>query len=83
MSVPPEAGSELPADSDRGAVVCTVPVDEAVDDTLDVVGIRVGQLRFWADSEVVSPLIVNEQSMTTEVSGDDRFSPGVTDFGGT
>ena len=46
---------------------------------MDVVGLRVGQLRFWADLEVVSPLIVDEQSRTTEVCGDDRFSRGVTD----
>ena len=50
-----------------------------MDDALNVVSLRVGQLRFWTDSEVVSPLIVDEQSMTTEVCGDDRFSPGVTD----
>ena len=59
MSVLPDAGSELPAVFDRAAVVCTVPVDEAVDDTLDVVSLRVGQLSFWTDSEVVSPLIVD------------------------
>ena len=76
VSVRPETGSELPANSDWGVVVCTAPVDEALDDTLDVVSLRVGQLRFWADYEVVSPLIVNEQSMTTEVCGD---FPGVTD----
>ena len=53
-----DTGSELPADSDRAAVVCTAPVDEAVDNALDVVSLRVGQLWFWTDSEVVSSLIV-------------------------
>ena len=96
VSVLLDAGSELPADSDRAAVVCTAPVDEAVDDALDVVSLRVGQLWFQTDSEVVLPLIVDEQSMicdlvrpdsvpavqaymTTDICGDDRFSPGVTD----
>ena len=58
MSVLLDAGSELPADSDRAAIVCTAPVDEAVDNALDVVSLRVGQLWFWTDLEVVSPLIV-------------------------
>ena len=60
VSVLPDAGSELPADSDMAAVVCTAPVDEAVDNALDVVSLRVGQLWFWTDSEVVLPLIVDE-----------------------
>ena len=68
MSVLPDAGSELPADSDRAAVVCTAPVDEAVDDALNVVSLSVGQLRFWTDSEVVLPLIVDEQSMMLEAN---------------
>ena len=63
MSVLPDAGSELPADSDRAAVVGTAPVDEAVDNALDVVCLRVGQLWFWTDSEVVLPLIVDEYDM--------------------
>ena len=63
MSVLPDAGSELPADSDRAAFVCTAPVDEAVNYALDVVSLRVVPLWFWTDSEVVSPLIVDEQSM--------------------
>ena len=96
MSVLPDAGSELPADSDEAAVVCVAPVDEAVDGALDVVSLCVGQWCFWTDSEVMLPLIVDEQSMicdfvwpdsvqavrsstTADVSGDDRFSPGVTD----
>ena len=67
MSVLPDAGSELPADSDKAAIVCTAPVDEAVDNAFDVVGLCVGQLWFWTDSEVVSPLIVDEQSMISTV----------------
>ena len=31
MSVLPDAGSELPADSDRAAVVRAAPLDEAMD----------------------------------------------------
>ena len=53
-----DAGSELPVDSDRAAVVCMAPVDEAVENALDVVILRVGQLWFWTDLEVVSSLIV-------------------------
>ena len=96
MSVLPDAGSELPADSDRAAVVCAAPVDEAVDNVLDVVGLHVGQLRSRTDSEDVLPLMSDEHSvisdfvlpesvpvvqvyMSTDVGGDDRFSPGVTD----
>ena len=36
VSVLPEVGSELPADSDGTAVVCTALLDEAVDNALDV-----------------------------------------------
>ena len=32
--------------SDRAAVVCVAPMDEAVDNALDVVGLHVGQLWF-------------------------------------
>ena len=44
VSVLPDVGSELPADSDGAAVVCTALLDEAVDNALDVVGLHVGQL---------------------------------------
>ena len=37
VSVLPDVGSELPTDSDA-AMVCTVRVDEVMDDALDVVG---------------------------------------------
>ena len=37
MSVLLVAGSELPADSDRGAVVCTALLDEDVDNIKEVV----------------------------------------------
>ena len=46
VSVLPDAGSELPVDSDRAAVVCTALLDEAVDNALDVVGLHVGQWWF-------------------------------------
>ena len=96
MSVLLDARSELPADSDRADVVCTVPMDEALDNALDVVGLHVGQLWFRTDSEDILPLMIDEHSvigdfvrpdsvpvvqayMSTDVCGDDRFSPGVTD----
>ena len=56
VSVLPDAGSELPADSDRAAVICAAPMDEAVDNAWDVVGLHVGQLWFWTDSEDILPL---------------------------
>ena len=87
VSVLPDVGSELPADSNGAAVVCSAPMNEAVDDALDVVNLRVGQWWFRTDSEVVLPLIVNELSvisdlvhMKTDVCGDDRFSPRVKDY---
>ena len=46
VAVLPEVGSELPMDSDGAAVVCMALLDEAVDDTLDMVGLHVGQSRF-------------------------------------
>ena len=61
VSVLPDVGSELPADSHGAAVVCAAPVNEAVDDALDVVSLRVGQWWFRTDSEVGLPLIVNEK----------------------
>ena len=67
VSVLPEPGSELPADSDEAATVYTAPVDEAVDDALDVVCLCVGQLWFQTDSGVVLPLIVDEQSMICDL----------------
>ena len=81
VSALPDVGSQLPADSDRIVVVCSAPMNEAVDDALDVVGLRVGQWWFRTDSEVVLPLIVKELCvisdlvhMKTDVCGDDRFS---------
>ena len=96
VSVLPDAGSEFPVDSDRAAVVSAAPLDEAMDNALDVVGLHVGQLWFRTDSEGVLPLMIDEHSMvcdfvrpdsvpvvqaymSTDVCGDDRFSPGVTD----
>ena len=67
MSVLPVAGSELPADSDRVAVVCTALLDEAVDNTKEVVGLRVGQLCFRTDSEAVLPMMIDEHSMICDL----------------
>ena len=67
VSVLPEAGSELPADSDAAAAVCTAPVDDAGDDALDMVSLCVGQLWFQTDSGVVLPLIMEEQSMICDL----------------
>ena len=44
------------------AVVCAAPIDEAVDNALDVVGLYVGQLWFRMDSEDVLPLMSDEHS---------------------
>ena len=94
MSVLLVAGSKLPADSDRVAIVCTALLGEAVDNTKEVVDLRVGQLCFRIDSENVLPMMMDERGMIcvrphsvmidrdsvlTDVSGDDRFSPGVTE----
>ena len=94
VSVLPDVGSELPADSDVGVVVCTALLDEAVDNALDVVGLHVGQLWFRTDPEDALPVMLDEHSLmcdlvrldivpviqdfvSTDVCGDDRFSPGV------
>ena len=95
MSVLPDAGSELPADSDKAAAVRAAPLDEAVENTLEEAGLDVRQSWFRTDSEVILPLMVDEHSigdfvwpdtarviqryMSTDVHGDDRFLPGVTD----
>ena len=67
MSVLPDAGSELPADSDRAAVVWTAPMVEAVDYALDVVGLHVGQLWFRTDLEDVSPMMTDEDSVMCDL----------------
>ena len=94
MSVLPEIGSELSTDSDKSAVFCTVLMDEAVDDALDMVGLHVGQSHFRTDSEDALPglleerclrnclvwpdtVLVNQDFVSTNNRGDDRFSPGV------
>ena len=56
VSVLPDVGSELPTDSDA-AVVCTVRVDEVMDDTLDAVGGSVRQ------SEEALPVLQDERSV--------------------
>ena len=63
MSVLPDAGSELPADSDRAVVVCMAPMDEAVDYALDGVGLHIG-------------VGLHQDYMSTDVHGDDRFHLG-------
>ena len=63
VSVLPDAGSELPADSDKAAAERAAPLDEAVENALEVVGLDVGQARFRADSEVRLPMLVNEHSI--------------------
>ena len=84
VAVLSDAGNELPADSDRAAAVRAAPLDEAVESALDVVGLNVGQSWFRTDSEDIFPLMVDEHIMlckldvSTDVRGDDRFSPGVT-----
>ena len=87
VSALPDVGSQLPADSNRVAVVCSAPVNEAVDDAMGVVSLRVGQWWFRTDSAVVLPLIANELCVIsdlvhtkTDVCGDERFSPGVKDY---
>ena len=67
MSVLPDTGSELPADSDRAAVVCAAPLDEAVENAWEVVGLHVGQLWFRTDSEDVLPLMSDEHSMINDL----------------
>ena len=63
MSVLPNIGSELPADSDGAAVVYTALLDEVVDNTLDVVGLHVGQLWFRTDPEDALPVMLDEHSL--------------------
>ena len=94
VSVLPDVGSEIPADSVGAAVVCTALLDQAVDDALDVVGLHVGQLWFRTEPEDALPVMLDEHSLmcnfvwpdvvpanqdfvSTDVCGDDRFSPGV------
>ena len=89
----PDVGSELPADSDVAAMVCTALLNETVDNALDVVGLHVGQLWFRTDPEDALPVMLDEHSLmcdlvrldvvpviqdfvSTDVCGDDRFSPG-------
>ena len=53
VSVLADVGSELPAHSSGAAIVCSAPVNEAVNDALDVVNLSVGQWWFRTNSEVV------------------------------
>ena len=63
VSVLPDVGSELPADSDVAAVVCTALLDEAVDDALNVVGLHFGQLWFRTEPEDVLLVMLDEHSL--------------------
>ena len=74
VSLLPDAGSELPADSDRAAAVRAVPLDEAAENALDVVGVNVGQSWFRTDSEDILPLILFRSFRCTPMS------VGMTDF---
>ena len=88
VSVLVDAGSELPAGSAGAAAVRVAPLAEAVEDTLDVVGMDVGELLFWTDSDDGLPMMskfvrpddgpVIALKMLADVLGDDRFSPGVS-----
>ena len=62
VSVLPDVGSELPMDSDA-AVVCTVRVDEVLDDALDTVGESVSRLCVPMDSEETLPALQDECSV--------------------
>ena len=67
MSVLPDAGNELQADSDVAVVVCTALLDEAVDIALDVVGLHVGQWWFLTAPEDALPVILDEHSMMCDL----------------
>ena len=55
-----DAGSELPSDSAGAAAVRVAPLAESGEDSLDVVGLDVGKLLFWKDSDNDLPLTVSE-----------------------
>ena len=63
MSVLPDVGSELPTDYNEAAVVRAAPVDEVMDGTLDVVGLRVDQSCLRIDSEDTLPVLQDERSV--------------------
>ena len=60
VSVLVDAGSELPAGSAGAVAVRAAPLAEAGEDTLDVVGLDVGELLFWTDSDDSLPMTVAE-----------------------
>ena len=68
-----DAGSELPADFAGAAAVRVAPLDEAGEDTLDVVGLDVGKLLFQTDSDDDLPLTVAEPSAMCEFVRPDTF----------
>ena len=87
MSVLPDAGNNLPVDSDRAVVVSVAPVDEAMDNALDAIGLHVGQLWFRTDSQGVLPLMIDEHSMVCDFVWPDAvpvvqacMSVAMTDF---
>ena len=71
MSVLPDVGSELPADYDGDAMVCTALLNGAVDDALDVVGLHVGQLWFRTEPEDVLPVMLDEHSLMCDFAWPD------------
>ena len=60
VSVLVDAGSELPAGSAGAAAVRAAPLAEAGEDTLDIVGLDVGELLFRTDSDDGLPMMVAE-----------------------
>ena len=72
VSVLVDAGSELPAGSAGAAAVRAAPLAEAGEDTLDVVGLDVGELLFRTDSDDGLPMMVAESgAMSKFVRPDD------------
>ena len=67
MSVLSDAGSDLPADSDKVAAVRAALLDEAVENALVVASWDAGQSRFRTDSEITVPLLVDERSRLGDV----------------
>ena len=63
VSVLPYVGSELPTVSDAAAVVCAVPVYDAGNGALDVVGLSVGQSCLRMDSDDTLPALQDERSL--------------------
>ena len=59
--------TSLKMDSDGAAVVCTTLLDEAVDNTLEVVGWHDGQLWFRTNPEDALPVMPDEHSLMSDL----------------